>query len=197
MRLWRARALTSAPVAIAPLLVLVLERRWGFTLLDGLDGDRRAALYQTVAGIAGALLGLGLAAFSVLFAVSSRSRLGAVIAHAGDRLRWFITTTLATLGVASAGFALAIAIDGVSEPNAMRFVVVALGVALAEAMGALVWIAHQLLAVLSLDARRARDHYSGQTAADVDDWQPSTFRDADFDRPAIRPLQPETVTPRQ
>jgi hypothetical protein len=190
---WKTPARPIVLVAVPAAAAGIVDWQTGATWIADMDLDRRAVLYQTLAGTSGALLGLGLATFTILFAVPSASRLGALLAHAGRALRWYISTVLTSLATVSLAFAALIVLhDG--DGRAAQHVAVGLFAALAVSMALLVWISHQMLRALSADASRQRQAERG----DQDDWTMPDINPDDYRTAPDRPLRADTresVTP--
>ncbi len=116
--------------------------------LADLTSGTKGVMYQTFAGIAGRVLGLGVVSFSVLFAVSPRSRLAAVIAFS-TVLRAWLTGAFVVLGIALVGFGVLLPLDSTDRPSVARYVAVGLVVAVATALGELIYLADRIFRTLS------------------------------------------------
>lgn len=141
-----------------------------FDPLGSLAGDTKVTMYQTFAGIAGTVLGLGFVSFSVLFAVSPGSRLGAVVAYS-PVLRAWLTSTFGVLGVALLGFGVLLPLDSTDDATPARFVAAGLVVAVAIALADLIFLANRTFRTLSrqVEAEMERRPTDEMTVSEPDD----------------------------
>jgi hypothetical protein len=124
---------------------------WVFVDVDPLrdvPASTKGNAYQTLAGIAGAALGLGVVSFSVLFAVAPRSRLAAVVAF-GRPLRVWLTGSFIALGMSLIGFGILLPIDNTGRATGARYVAVALTAIVATALAELIYLANRVYRSLS------------------------------------------------
>lgn len=142
-------------VAFVPAALLAVAYAAGVHLLDldplrHVPASAKGVGYQTLAGVSGALLGFGLTASTVFYAVAPQSRLALVIGRGGDVLRRFLTTTFVALAVSTIGFAVAIPIDRTDKAHWMRYVAVGLLGVTITATVQLVWFADRIFGLLSI-----------------------------------------------
>lgn len=136
--------------------------------LADLTSETKGAMYQTFASIAGTVLGLGVVSFSVLFAVSPKSRLAAVIAFS-TVLRVWLTGAFVVLGIALVGFGVLLPLDATDRPSVARYVAVGLVVAVATALGELIYLADRIFRTLS---RQVEAELATQPSADFSVVEP-------------------------
>jgi hypothetical protein len=120
--------------------------------LSGLTKGEREVLYQTWAGVTGALLGFGVVAVTILFTVTPKTRLLTVMSSGGDQLQALVTNCLAGLAIATIGFAVMIAGDSGKLPGRSSWLFVALAIFSVLRFGRLWWLLGRALRALALDS---------------------------------------------
>jgi hypothetical protein len=146
MKLPVRRALNYAPALIAAIAYAAISS-FADPLRD-LTSSTKGAAYGTFAGIAGTVLSLGVVSFSVLFAVSPRSRIAAVVAYS-SMLRAWLTGAFIALGIALIGFGILVPLDSTDRPSIARYIAVGLVVAVITALAELIYLADRTFRALS------------------------------------------------
>lgn len=163
--------------------IAVLGARNGVDPLADLDQGSRHGLAQVLAGVGGALLGFGVTAVSILFAVTPGPRLARLMAHVGYRLNHVLVSSLAALAICTVGFVVAIPADTAQRASTVRFVVIGLFVLVILRVSRLLWIVAQVLHVFAAEAREA------VSPSPIDrTWTPPSVTESDYEQPAVQPL---------
>lgn len=144
----------------------------------------RAVWYQTVSTLAGGLLGVAVAAATIVYAISPGNRLVAVFREAGEGMSRLFTSGVAGLGVVALGAAIAIPADAAS-PKVVASGVMALMCLGAGRVARLLWLFSRALLIISRDAAESAER-------DADDWEPPSFGPDDYSV-APRPKTLSTV----
>src|SRR5690606_30600370 len=118
-----------------------------------LSQSDRASWAMTMATVAAALLGFGIATVSVLFAVTPGPRLAAVLRAVGRRLGQLLMATLRALALATLGFIAVAFLDQGSAPSLYWVVVIGLTVLAVLRLGRMLWLLARTVTVMSLDVR--------------------------------------------
>lgn len=166
-------------IAVVGVTVLGMAIAWGrgWDPMQQLSQSDRASWAMTMAMVAAALLGFGIATVSILFAVTPGPRLAAVLRAVGTRLGQLIMATLRALAVATVGFILVALLDQASDPSAYWVVVFGLTVLAGLRLGRMLWLLARTITVLSLDVR-------GDNGEPVeDDWMPPTISESEYEIP--------------
>lgn len=146
MNLPARRALNYAPALIAALAYAAVS---SFAdPLRHLTSSTKGAAYGTFAGMAATVLSLGVVSFSVLFAVSPRSRIAAVVAYS-PMLRAWLTGAFIALGIALIGFGILLPLDSTDRPSIARYIAVGLVVTVITALAELIYLADRTFRSLS------------------------------------------------
>jgi uncharacterized membrane protein len=156
------RQLSHYSVAVVVAVAYRITHEY-FDPFASLSSAAKVATYQVFAGIAGAVLGLGVVSFSVLFAVSPASRLAAIVAY-GRVLRVNLTGAFIALSVALVGFGVLVPLDAGRSATAWRFVAAGLVVITITALAKLVYLADRIFRTMAKQLEsdiKARDRGSG------------------------------------
>jgi hypothetical protein len=142
--------------------------------LSQLDQPGRILLYQTLAGVSGALLGFGITAAAIVFALSPGPRMLALRRSWGEQLNAQTMGSLGILALCTIGFAGAIAFDSAKEASGARYVVVALTVMAVLRVGRLLWVMVALLAVANRETADAVER------PPIETWTPPDIQPGDY-----------------
>lgn len=137
--------------------------------------EDRAAWYQALASLSGALLAVGGVAVTIVFAVTPSRRLERVYESTGPRLADLVISCLAGLALTTAGFVALFLVPPTASDvrNAMTASLVVLaGLRIAR----LWWLFRRVLrALMTSDQDNTDDDRTEQTG-----WTPPTIREADY-----------------
>jgi hypothetical protein len=156
VKLAAKRCFIDRPNVDAAIMIMAVSVSWllrgHWKALAGLSKAERGLLYQTLSGVTGALLGLGVIAVTILFTITPKGRLAGVMESVGGRLEALVTSCLGGLAGATASFALLIVIDTKKEPGFSRWLTAGLVIFTACRFIRLWWLLRRVLQILAIDA---------------------------------------------
>lgn len=171
----------SADYVVTLALAVTLVVLWiqGWSPLSEMSRVQRSSWSMGLATVTASLLGFGIAAVSILFAVTPGPRLAAVLTQVGHRLSKLMMSTLGSLAIVTLGLVLVNPLDQGSDVHPIWIAVLSLLVAAALGVVRLLWLLGRTVAALSLDVGANRE----PSPTTGDQWDPPELSESDFEVP--------------
>lgn len=157
-------------------------RAQGIHPLEHLDGSGRLDRLQTMAGVSGVLLGLGVTAVTIVFTVTPGPRLRRALAEVGFGFVALLLSCLMMLAVCTAFFALAGPFYVGGSVTGVSFLVLIATTLVLLRTSRLMAL---LFLVLRTFAAEANEHTSSEAPPLVSGWTPPEISDDDYSMPTV------------
>jgi hypothetical protein len=153
----------AAVAAMALFYVVVVVV--GLDPFDDVSGSTRAILYQTLAGVAAAVLGFAITAIAIVATLTPQERIAALMRRYGRGITGAMFSCARGFALAAGGFAAMIAFDTGADPSAARYVVIGLVVLLTIRLLRLLFILSRLMTIMTTESGQRDSAVSQADAA--------------------------------